>query len=177
MFGFSGKARLTKDGVEAGKRNVRVKISKSSEEKQAKTGHVFLDKILNGLSVHSPFSMVIESKGTKDKLLENSGFAIGLGLKKLLEGSGKKSSSHIHSDGRAMCMFSFKLSGDMKGSTIQLIGRPKEFDPKDLFVFFDYLSQGMDSEISGIVNLAKRKGKEIEFVSEALGGSLKQMFG
>lgn len=175
MFGL--RAKLTKEGVKVRKGNVSVKISKFSKEKYVKTGHVFLDKILNGLSAHSPFYFFIESKGSKDRILEDSGFAIGLGLKKLLEVSGKKSASYIHSNGKGVCMFSLNLSGNMRGSTIQLIGKPKEFDPEELFLFFDYLSQGMDSEISGVVNLAKKEGKEIEFITEALGGSLKRIFG
>jgi|GEM_PF-2004169 len=176
MFGLVGRAKLTKEGAEARKGDVKVKISKCSKEKYIKTGHVFLDKIVNGLSDHSPLSVIIESEGPKDKILENSGFAIGLGLKKLLEVSYKKFASYIHSDGKRMCTFSFDLSGDISGSTIQLIGKPKEFDPKDLFAFFDSLSQGMESEISGVINLGKGK-KEIEFVSLAFAGSLKQMFG
>jgi imidazoleglycerol phosphate dehydratase HisB len=176
MFLFGGGAKLTKEGVEARKGNVKVKISKSPKEKQIKTGHVFLDKIVNGLSGHSPFSVVIEPEGPKDKILEHSGFAIGLGLKRLMEVSGKRSASYIHSDGKRMCTFSFDLSGDMSGSTIQLIGKPKEFDPKDLFAFFDSLSQGMESEISGVISLGKRK-EEIEFVSAAFAGSLRQAFG
>jgi imidazoleglycerol phosphate dehydratase HisB len=176
MFGIGDRAKLTGKGAEAKRGNVKVKISKSPKEEYVKTGHVFLDKIVNGLSEHSPFSFVIESEGPGDKILEHSGFAIGLGLKRLMEVSGKRFASHIHSDGKRMCTFSFDLSGDIRGSTIQLIGKPKEFDTRDLFAFFDSLSQGMESEISGVINLGKRK-KEVEFVSAAFAGSLRQVFG
>ncbi|NIO22509.1 MAG: hypothetical protein GTN38_00595 [Candidatus Aenigmarchaeota archaeon] len=175
MFGSGGKAKLTKDGAEARKGNVKVRISRSLNDKYVKTGNIFLDKIVNGLADHSPFSLVVESGGGREKILENSGFAIGLGLKKLSEKSGKDHASYIHSDGKRMCMFSLDLSGDMKGSTIQLVGKPREFDPNDLFLFFDSLSQGMESEISGVVNLGKQK-EEVEFVSKAFAGSLKEMF-
>ena len=174
---FCGSAKLMKEGVEARKREVKVRISRDERKEYVKTGNVFLDKIVNGLSDHSPFSLVVETSGSADKILEDSGFAIGLALKKLLEAGGKKSASYIHSDGSGVCTFSLDLSGEFRGSTIQLIGKPKEFDPNDLFVFFDCLSQGMDSEIKGVVNLGKRRKNEIEFVSAAFAGSLRQMFG
>jgi len=176
MFGFRREARLTEDGAEASKGKVRVEISRSPKEWNPKTGNAFLDRMIESFPDNSPFSVMIETGGQEDRILEDSGFAIGLGLKKLSGGSQKDQASYIHTDGKRMCMFSLNLSGDIKGSTIQLIGKPKEFDPKDLFVFFDSLSQGMESEISGVINLGKGK-KEIEFVSQAFGGSLRQMFG
>ncbi len=178
MFGFgNGRAKLTKDGADARKGDVKIRISESGKRGYVKTGHVFLDKIVNGLSEHSPFFFETESKDPSDKIVENSGFAIGLGLKKLLEKRGKKSASYIHSDGKAMCMFNIGLSKDMSGSTIQLVGKAREFDPNELFAFFDSLSQGMGAEISGVVNIAKRKSGQAEFISEAFGKSLGEMFG
>lgn len=177
MFGFGGKVKRTKNGVEARKRNVKIEISRSGIKGYVKTGHVFLDKITNGLSNNSPFYVNIESRGLKEKIVEDAGFAIGLGLKKLSEDRGKDHASYIHSDGKGMCMFSLDISSEMRGSTIQVIGKPKEFDPKDLFAFFDSISQGMESEIKGVLNLGKKKTDEINFVSKAFAGSLKQMFG
>ncbi len=174
MFGFGKGAKFTKDGVEVRRRGIKVEISKVKREEDISTGNSFLDVFLRTLSTSSPLSIRVTSEGSGN-ILKDSGFAIGLGLKKLLEKGGKKSACYVHSDGKRMCMFSLETSGDIRGSGIELIGRPKEFDPGDLFVFFDSLSQGMDAEVRGVINLGRGK-KEVEFVSEAFGFLLKQMF-
>ena len=174
MFGFGGGVKFTKEGVEVKRRGIKIEISKVKRQERISTGNSFLDIFLNTLSSSLPLSIRISSE-RPESLLEDSGFAIGLGLKKLLEKGGSKSASYIHSDGKRMCMFSLETSGDLRGSGIEVIGRPRDFEPKDLFVFFDYLSQGMDAEIRGVINLGKGN-KGLEFISEAFGFVLKRIF-
>jgi len=104
------------------------------------------------------------------------GFAFGEGLRELHERRGTKfTSSLIRSDKKMTCMFAISVSKQLGEANIQIIGKP-EFDPDQLFAFFDGFSQGFVSEVNAVINMGKEKN-HLESVSKAFGDSLKEMFG
>ncbi|MEE9323845.1 MAG: hypothetical protein V3U72_04870 [Candidatus Aenigmarchaeota archaeon] len=151
---------------------IRIAIDFSKNPESVKSGFQFVDSLLK----NTKFNIEISKEGADDlQSLENVGFALGEGLRKLHEKGGKKqSSSSIRSNRKMMCMFAINLKKQLGEANMQIIGKPK-FDHEQFFAFFDGFSQGFGSEINAVINLGKEKN-HMEFLSKAFGESLEQIF-
>ncbi|UCC91993.1 MAG: hypothetical protein JSV39_01900 [Candidatus Aenigmatarchaeota archaeon] len=152
---------------------IRISIDFSKKHDSVGSGLKFVDSILKNTN----FSVEVSKEGPESReLIENVGFAFGEGLRKLHERRGAKfTSSLIRSDKKMTCMFAIHVLKQLGEANIQIIGKP-EFDPDQLFAFFDGFSQGFRSEVEAVINLGKEKN-HLESVSRAFAGSLGQMFG
>jgi len=144
-------------------------------KKSLKSGSEFTDSLLREMT---GFDIEVSGGRLENPMIaENTGLAVGRAFRELhRKVKGKEFSSHIHSDGKKMCMFAMNLRKDqMTGPDIRLIGEPS-FDTEYFFAFFDGFSRGLESEFSLVANLGKRKKEsDIKFISKALDKSMKSL--
>jgi imidazoleglycerol phosphate dehydratase HisB len=136
------------------------------------SGLAFVDSLLKNTNFSVEISkQVLETR----EMIENIGFAMGEGLRKLHEKrKAKQSSSFIQSGEKRMCMIAIHVMKQPGEANLQIIGKP-EFDPEHFFAFFDGFSQGFRSEVNAVINLGKGKN-HLEFISKAFGSSIEQIF-
>jgi len=85
--------------------------------------------------------------------------------------------SSIQSEKDMMCMFAISTKKGFRGLNLQIMGEPREFDPEELFTFFNGVSNGMGSEINCVINLGRTRDNQLDVISKALGESVKKMIG
>jgi imidazoleglycerol phosphate dehydratase HisB len=193
MLGHADRVRTkvkttTKEAVELERRSdgpngfrISVYISLSRNAKivgASKTGLAVVDSVTGQMSgfvvdigIHNP-------NADKAELVKNAGFALGEGLRKLIDKrKAKDSASFIQASGKAMCMFAINAKRQPGEANLQIIGTPERgFDPDHFFSFFDGLAQGMEAEVNAVVNFGDKNNGQADFISKTFAGSLKQIF-
>ena len=151
---------------------IAVSIDFSKNPESVGSGLRFVDSILKNTN----FNVEVSKEGPDNReMIENVGFALGEGLRKLYEKrKAKDSASLIRSDKKTMCMIAINARKQLGEANIQIIGKP-EFDPEYFFAFFDGFAQGFGSEINAVINLGKEKN-HMEIVSKSFASSLRQIF-
>jgi len=154
-------------------------FSKTGKSQDIRSGFVFIDSLLKGVSDFSGFGIALEipkQTGKDEEIIKNAGFALGEAMRKLYEKrKAKETGVYINSDDKALCMFAIGAKKQPGEANLQIIGTPgRGFEPDKFFVFFDGFAQGMEAEINAVVNLTKGKN-QTELVSRTFAGALKQI--
>jgi len=161
---------------------VALDFSKTGKSQDIRSGFVFIDSLLKGISAFSGFGIALEipkQTGKDEEIVKNAGFALGEAMRKLYEKrKAKETGIAINSDDKMMCMFAIGAKKQPGEANLQIIGTPgRGFEPDKFFVFFDGFAQGFEAEINAVLNFGSSKKGQIELFSKTIAGSLKQILG